>query len=468
MFLEQQRVIRAWTVFMDLVLANVAFVGAYWLRFFTKIGPEASMTPPWQLYIGAIVFVNLVWLFLLNLWPMHAASRKRAIVDELWNVTTVTTIGVLVLMAATFLYRDISYSRLVLGYFWVLDIALMFFGHLVARSLIRYKYAGSRNPQKTIIIGGNPTVLELGEKLKDNYELGCEVLGILDDNDPIDLREYSDLNYLGSIDDFERVALEQHIDVVIIALPLEEYGKISQVIGYCGKAGVDVRFVPNFLEFMDRNATVDNVGGISVIGLRPPAMREGFNKIVKRILDILFSSVVLVLLSPVFALIAVGVKLSSPGPVFFTQERIGLNSKPFKMFKFRTMRVQPKEQSDRTWTTNDDLRKTMFGSFLRKTSLDELPQFFNVLIGNMSVVGPRPERPYFVEKFREEIPHYMLRHNAKAGITGWAQVNGLRGNTSIARRVEADIYYQRHWSLWLDLKIIWLTVFRSPKDKNAY
>lgn len=466
---EQQRVIRTWMIFIDLVLTNIAFIGAYWLRFYSRFGPVAKSIPPWQMYIGAIVFVNLVWFLLLNLWPVHAARRKRTIADELWNLTLIATLGALVLMAATFLYRDISYSRLVLSYFWFLDIALMFVGRLAARILLRYRYARGKENYRILLIGGSQDALELAQRLKEEYVLGCTVVGILDDDhNPTDLEGYPDLSYLGLIKDFERVASEYQIHAVVIVLPLEEYGKVKKILDYCGKEGIDVRIVPKFLDFLDRNAMLDDVGGIYLLGLRPPAMREGFNRVGKRALDIIFSAAVLVLLSPVFAIIAVGVKLSSPGPVLFVQERIGLNNKPFKMYKFRTMRVQAKEQSDRTWTTSDDARKTKFGFFLRRTSLDELPQFFNVLIGNMSVVGPRPERPYFVDKFKEQIPHYMARHNAKAGITGWAQVNGLRGDTSIARRIEADIYYQRHWSLWLDLKIIWLTVFRTLRDKNAY
>lgn len=281
------------------------------------------------------------------------------------------------------------------------------------------------------------------------------------------VRENS-LKCIGKIEEFEELTGKYHIDEVVVALPYEKYHYMKEIISICDKEGIRIRIVPGYYEYLQVSTRVEDLDGMPILNIREVPLDLMVNKLVKRSFDIFFSSMALILFSPIMLTVAIGVKLSSPGPVLFRQERVGVNNRKFMMLKFRSMRLQNNEEEKSQWTTADDPRKTRFGSFIRKTSLDELPQLFNVLKGDMSIVGPRPERPYWVDKFKEEIPEYMLRHYIKSGITGWAQVNGWRGDTSIEERIKCDNYYIYNWSLWLDIKIIIMTVFKGFVNKNAY
>jgi len=251
-------------------------------------------------------------------------------------------------------------------------------------------------------------------------------------------------------------------------LHIEESMDLRDILKMCDKEGVRIKIIPGYYEFLKLSASVEDLDGLPILTIRGVPLDSVLNRAIKRAFDILFSLTAILITSPIMIFIAIGVKLSSPGPIFFKQERVGLNNKTFNMLKFRSMRVEDPNKEKFQWTTENDPRKTKFGSFIRKTSLDELPQFFNVLFGDMTIVGPRPERPYWVNKFKEEIPEYMLRHYAKAGITGWAQVNGWRGDTSIEERIKCDNYYIQNWSLWFDIKIIFMTIFKGFINKNAY
>jgi Undecaprenyl-phosphate glucose phosphotransferase len=261
---------------------------------------------------------------------------------------------------------------------------------------------------------------------------------------------------------------DNSIDEVFVALPLRSHRKYGYIINECEQHGVRLRIIPDYRKFFPGNPNIQDFDGIPILNVREVPLDDPFNKFTKRTLDLLISVTALLLTSPLMLIIAFGIKLTSPGPVLFRQERIGLNNRPFDMLKFRSMRVTQDDSAAIQWTTANDIRKTAFGSFLRKTSLDELPQFFNVLVGTMSVVGPRPERPFFVDQFREEIPRYMVKHQVKPGITGWAQVNGWRGDTSIEKRIECDLYYIENWDVIFDLKIIFLTFFKGLVHTNAY
>jgi Undecaprenyl-phosphate glucose phosphotransferase len=274
--------------------------------------------------------------------------------------------------------------------------------------------------------------------------------------------------YLGKVERFSEIARSAVIDEVIIALPLRMEKVIIEMVERCDYEGIRVRIVPDFFRVIRNRAVLDRLGDIPFIGIRTEPLSLLKNRVLKRTFDIVFSLTALILLSPIFAIIAIIIKATSKGPVFFKQERMGANNVEFEIYKFRSMTVQAKEHSDTIWTTANDSRVTKIGNIMRKTNLDELAQFWNVLIGNMSVVGPRPEREHFVEQFKEEIHNYKVRHLVKSGITGWAQVNGWRGDTSIKKRVEHDIYYIENWSFWLDLKIIGLTLFGGQTQKHAY
>ena len=258
------------------------------------------------------------------------------------------------------------------------------------------------------------------------------------------------------------------MDEVAITLNLNEYHKLEQIVAICEKSGVHTKFVPDYYNFISTNPYTEDLDGLPVINIRNVPLTKTVNRMIKRLIDIIGSIVALILFSPIMLVVAILVKKSSPGPIFFAQERIGLGNKPFKMYKFRSMGVQDPKKEAKEWTTKNDARVTPVGRIIRKTSLDELPQFWNVLKGDMSLIGPRPERPLFVEKFKEEIPRYMIKHQVRPGITGWAQVNGFRGDTSIRSRIEHDLYYIENWSLGLDIKILFLTFFKGFVNKNAY
>ena len=311
--------------------------------------------------------------------------------------------------------------------------------------------------------------MNLVNKLCKHSEFGFEIVGFLDDR--VSDRIYNtevNLPILGKIAEVDRIVHLLNVDIVIIALPIKAYEKIRNVVKLCDEEGVRVDIIPDFFEIIEPTAPVYEIDGLPLLSVRNTPMDSPAYQMGKRVFDFAFSLLILVILSPLFLIMAVGIKLSSPGPIFFKQERIGANRKNFQMFKFRTMKLQHKEQSDTVWTTKDDNRSSKFGNFLRKTSLDELPQFFNVLRGEMSVVGPRPERPFFAKKFKTEIPKYMVRHQVKPGITGYAQINGWRGDTSIEKRLESDLYYMRNWSFGFDMKIISKTILKGWINENAY
>ena len=276
------------------------------------------------------------------------------------------------------------------------------------------------------------------------------------------------LSVIITLSDLAAYLEKTSLDEVAITLNLNEYHKLEQIVAICEKSGVHTKFVPDYYNFISTNPYTEDLDGLPVINIRNVPLTNTMNKLIKRLIDIIGSIIALILFSPIMLIVAILVKKSSPGPIIFAQERIGLGNKPFKMYKFRSMGVQDPKKEAKEWTTKNDVRVTPVGRVIRKTSLDELPQFWNVLKGDMSLIGPRPERPLFVEKFKEEIPRYMIKHQVRPGITGWAQVNGFRGDTSIRSRIEHDLYYIENWSLGLDIKILFLTFFKGFVNKNAY
>ena len=297
--------------------------------------------------------------------------------------------------------------------------------------------------------------------------MGLKVHGIFDDL-VSDNFEYRGIKKIGTLSDLAAYLEKTSLDEVAITLNLNEYHKLEQIVAICEKSGVHTKFVPDYYNFISTNPYTEDLDGLPVINIRNVPLTNTMNKLIKRLIDIIGSIIALILFSPIMLIVAILVKKSSPGPIIFAQERIGLGNKPFKMYKFRSMGVQDPKKEAKEWTTKNDVRVTPVGRVIRKTSLDELPQFWNVLKGDMSLIGPRPERPLFVEKFKEEIPRYMIKHQVRPGITGWAQVNGFRGDTSIRSRIEHDLYYIENWSLGLDIKILFLTFFKGFVNKNAY
>ncbi|MCZ8512548.1 undecaprenyl-phosphate glucose phosphotransferase [Paenibacillus filicis] len=452
----------------DFVCIQIVFLLSWWLKFKSGWIPNDETLPIetyalWSLVYGAVA------IFLGYFYNFYTPKRKKKFSYELFIIVQVYSISLLILLSFLFIFKELNLSRSYLLLYLVNNIlAISFYRFILKTSLKRLREKGY-NRQFVLILGAGTLGKRFFANLVQHPELGYEVVGFLDDN--LAAHEMNHQKYkpiIGRIDDLESIINTMLIDEVIIALPLHAYQKYGKIINTCEKAGVKTLIIPDFFDYLPSRPYFDNFAGIPLINVRDIPLDEFRNRFLKRAFDIIFSLIAIIITSPLLILIAIGIKLTSPGEIIFKQERVGLNRRHFKMYKFRSMRVQTEETSNTQWTTENDPRKTKFGSFLRKTSLDELPQFFNVLFGHMSVVGPRPERPYFVEQFKEEIPKYMVKHHIRPGITGWAQSNGFRGDTSIEERIKHDIFYIENWSFIFDIKIIWMTIMNGFVNKNAY
>ena len=410
-------------------------------------------------------YIGFLWFFIAISSSISNIDSKTVVLNVFKNTLTgfsVLCAGVVFAVAIGGEFRP-NDKLILYPIFFAFISSLIFrvFYILVLGHLIKHGY----KQKKLLLIGGGRVAKKVINQILASPEFGYNLHGVLAEHYHESLP--GDL-YLGKLERFSEIVRSHLADEVIVALPLRMEKEIIDIVAKCECEGIRVRIVPDFYRLVRNRAVMDKLGDIPLISIREEPLSSMKNRILKRGFDILFSFAMLILLSPLFLLLAVVIKLTSHGPVLFKQRRIGANNVEFDVCKFRTMIVQDNNESDRIWTTENDSRVTGIGKFMRKTNLDEFPQFWNVLIGNMSVVGPRPERGYFVEQFKEEIPNYKVRHLVKSGITGWAQVNGWRGNTSITKRVEHDIYYLENWNFWLDIKIIWLTVFGKKTNSNAY
>ncbi|MED4599492.1 undecaprenyl-phosphate glucose phosphotransferase [Paenibacillus validus] len=452
----------------DFVCIQVVFLFSWWLKFRSGWIPYENPLPIENYALWSVVYACLV-VGIGYLSNFYTPKRKKRFSYELFTIVQVYTISLLILLSLLFIFKELDVSRSYLLLFLVNNILLVsFYRYILKSSLKRLRERGF-NKQFLLILGAGTLGKNFYQNLQQHPELGYEVVGFLDDfqqKHEAGFESYKPI--LGRIEDLEQILSSFLIDEVIIALPLNAHKKYGQIINICEKAGVKTLIIPDYFDYLPSRPYFDNFAGMPLINVRDIPLDEFQNRFFKRVFDITFALAAIIMTSPLLILIAVGIKLTSPGPVIFKQERVGLNRRNFMMYKFRSMRVQSEASSDTKWTTEDDPRKTKFGAFLRKTSLDELPQFFNVLFGHMSVVGPRPERPYFVEQFKEEIPKYMVKHHIRPGITGWAQSNGLRGDTSIEDRIKYDIFYIENWTFLFDIKIIWKTIINGFINKNAY
>lgn len=449
----------------DLVLVAVAWLAAYHLRFFAPIFPVTKGVPEITLYLGLLILVEVVFAVVLQASGLY--RRPWAGLGQfLWPVLRATTMGVVLSITLTYFIKPYEFSRLVFLHFYVLvTLALLLYRPLLRRFWRRY--VSDTSHEGVLIVGVEDLGRLVAKKIRENPVLGFTVKGFLGCDPDLVGREVDGVPVLGLYKQIRTVLQTEPISLVIIALPLASHDLILEVLDEIADELVDVKVVPDLFRHASLVGSVEELDGIPFIGLRGSPM-EGWARVAKRATDLVGSACGLLLLSPVFLILAVAVKLSSPGPIFYRQQRMGLDGKVFTMLKFRSMRVDAERDCGPVWARKDDPRRTRVGAFMRRTSLDELPQLWNVLKGEMSLVGPRPERPEFIDEFRRNVPRYMLRHKMKAGITGWAQINGWRGNTSLERRIEHDLYYIENWSLGLDLKIMALTIVRGLVHPNAY
>jgi Undecaprenyl-phosphate glucose phosphotransferase len=399
---------------------------------------------------------------------VYTPMRTRLYRRELMLLVRAHFLGVVTIYSVLFLNKDLQYSREVSLVFALSGFLLIALQRYSVRKTLRSLRKKGYNQKHLLIVGAGPVGMEFARKIRTHRDFGYNVLGFLDDDKSKQSGEILGKPVLGGCHTLLSLLEKESVDEVVVALPLKAYEKYGKIVGACEDAGIRVRIIPDYNRYLPGRPIVENFDGIPLLNIRKIPLDDPFYKFMKRMCDLVSSVIALIIASPLLVSIAVGIKLTSPGPVLFRQTRVGMNNKSFEMLKFRSMRVADDNTAETQWTTSNDPRKTKFGSFLRKTSLDELPQFFNVLIGNMSLIGPRPERPFFVEQFREDIPRYMVKHQVKPGITGWAQVNGWRGDTSIEQRIECDLYYIENWDLFFDVKIFFLTIFKGLVNKNAY
>jgi Undecaprenyl-phosphate glucose phosphotransferase len=448
----------------DLGMTGLAWLGAYHVRFETGWIPQRKATPDFDLCWRNLPLVVLLAAVAYRLTGQYAIHRLRRLREETVSVLKGTALLSLLVMASTFYLHDPYESRATMLLFSVLTAAGVLSARRLGWAAIRTLRSRGYNQTLAVIVGTGRVARKTAWALRHASWMGIKNLGFVEDRPS---RWTGDLDILGTTADLPRLIQQYGIEHVFISLPMSRYHDARRVYDILSQTMVEVRLVADVPELSGLTLTTTNLDGLPVIGLRE-SPHFGLNVVVKRAMDIALSLTALALLSPVMLVIAALVKLTSKGPVFYRQERCGLNGRTFQMLKFRSMKVDAEQQTGAVWASKDDPRRTRLGTFLRKTSLDELPQLINVLRGDMSLVGPRPERPVFIQKFRRTIPNYMARHCVKSGITGWAQVHGWRGNTSLRKRVQYDLYYITHWTPWLDLRILWMTVFHGLFHRNAY
>ncbi len=440
---------------------------AYTIRFELQFFPVTLGVPPLSRYVEALVPIWIVFMISIRAFGLYRPRGDKPGGSEALAILKVTSFSVLVLTALTFFYREFSYSRIVTLYFWIVVTAAMILSHWMVRRFLTAIRGRGWDQQNVLIVGAGELGRTVAGKLSQHPEIGFNVVGYLTRHKEKIGTSIEGTPVLGLYEELSRVIAEKNVSQLFIALPLQAHDKLEAVLSYLEGETVDVKVVPDLFKYMNIQSGVEELDGLPIVNLAESPL-YGWNVVVKRTSDIVLSALAILVTAPLMLLIACVVKLSSKGPVFYRQERMGLDQKVFSMLKFRSMPVGAEKETGPVWASENDSRRTWIGAFLRKTSLDELPQLFNVLKGDMSLVGPRPERPVFIREFKNSIPHYMLRLKMKAGLTGWAQVNGWRGNTSLHQRIECDLYYIKNWSLGFDLKILMMTLWKGWFHRHAY
>ena len=467
MIKENQKHFNRLQVVIDAFVIALSYFLAWVIKFYIPFLNDNVGRLPFRVYMSALLFIVPGYLILNYAFNIYTPKRMQGRRLELSNIIKANTIGMFLFVGVLYLVKQIDFSRHVIFIFYVVNIFLETLSRNLIRLGLRQMRSKGYNQKHVLLVGYSRAAEEYIDRILANPQWGYKVRGILDDHIEAGT-EYKGIKVLGRIANLMVILPQNHLDEIAITLGLNEYYRLEQIVALCEKSGVHTKFIPDYNRIIPTKPYTEDILGLPVINIRYVPLSNTFNALIKLIMDLGGALAAIVLFSPVMLFSVIMIKLTSPGPLIYKQERVGLHNRNFMMYKFRSMDVQPPEEEKKAWTVKDDPRVTNFGKFMRKTSIDELPQLFNVLRGEMSLVGPRPERPFFVEKFREEIPRYMIKHQVRPGLTGWAQVNGYRGNTSIRKRIEYDLYYIENWTIGLDIKILFLTVFKGFVNKNAY
>jgi Undecaprenyl-phosphate glucose phosphotransferase len=476
--IRHNRLLVGFYVIVDALLGVSAFMVAYAIRFYTVI-PITRGLPPASQYVSLLPFIGVLVPLGFHLQGLYRLRRGRSRVDDFFSVFVGSILAVVLGIVSTLYFQTywataeqrlagaFEVSQLVWAIFLVLNVVLGFSSREVVREYLERRWRAGVGLKRILIAGSGDLGRLVADKIIEHRELGYQIAGFIDDRATGDHLGYRGLPLLGTLDDASEIITRDQIDHLYVALPPEQHVRMLELLDSTSREMVDVKVVPDLLQVIALRARLEDLDGVPVININDVPL-QGINSVVKRSIDVVLSGVTLALMALPIALVAALVKLTSRGPVFYRQERMGLDGKSFTIVKFRSMYDHAERETGPVWTVYGDSRVTAVGRFMRRANLDELPQLWNVFRGDMSMVGPRPERPYFVEQFKHRIPQYMLRHKVKAGLTGWAQVHGWRGNTPLEKRIEYDLYYIENWSVRLDLKIMWLTLLNGFFHKHAY
>lgn len=452
---------------IDVIVLAVSYISAWFLRFMGPFAYSAEQGLNFEQYMLALIFIIPGYLLLYQAFtlyePLHMQGRRLMLA----NIIKANVLGMLIFVFLLYMLKESDFSRLTVYIFCVVNILLEWGVRMLIFAVLRDMRKKGLNQKQIILVGYSRAAEEYIDRIEANPQWGYIVRGILDDNVPAGT-VYKGIKVIGRIANLTVILPANRLDEIAITLGLSEYYRLEEIVAMCEKSGVHTKFIPDYNKIIPTKPYTEDILGLPVINIRYVPLSNTFNAMVKRVMDILGSIAAIIVSSPVMLLMCILIKATSPGPLIYKQERVGLHNKTFWMYKFRSMEIQPESEEKKAWTVKNDPRVTGIGKFMRRTSIDELPQLFNILKGDMSLVGPRPERPFFVEKFREEIPRYMVKHQVRPGLTGWAQVNGYRGDTSIRKRIDCDLYYIENWSIGFDIKILFLTIFKGFINKNAY
>lgn len=474
MIKDNQKMLNWIHVGMDAVIIAISYVVAYYLRFYSSLTnidflklEQGTSFYTFEIYANWLILLIPVYLIIYYYNRLYTPKRGKLRVIEVIHIIAANTLGIVLFTFTLYIIREGDISRGFLALFYFLNVVLTTICRLIINHTLRTIRKKGLNLKHILLVGYSHATEAYIDRIFANPQWGYYIHGILDDSLAVGTM-YKKIPVIGATSHLDSFLDRMNLDEIVITLNIKDYENLENIVTICEKSGVHTKFVPDYHSFIPTKPYTEDLYGLPVINIRNVPLSNIYNRFIKRVVDLFGAIIALIIFGIPMIIVAIIIKFTSKGPVMFSQIRVGRHNKEFKMYKFRSMEIQDEGKEKKAWTTASDPRVTPIGKFIRRTSIDELPQLFNVLKGDMSLVGPRPERPFFVEKFKEEIPRYMIKHQVSPGLTGWAQINGFRGDTSIRKRIDHDLYYIENWTLGLDFKIIFLTFFKGFINRNAY